>query len=309
MSHDLNIKHLEYFLKVAQLGSINKAAQALFISQPYLGKIIHDLEDGFGYLLLNRSNQGVTLTPEGEEFAKQAAHVLEATNHLWNPAMKKAADYQHLSVSMTKFSHVMESFIQVVLRHRDQESFTHRLYEGNPDDVIEDVVSGRAAVGIFHFDRKRRGEIKDLLAAKDLVYRHLAYVEPHIVLSQNHPLLKQRQPVNLHTLAPYGVIRYLGQYDDLLHSLLEQQLQETADGPSKVIYLSARESLMRLISASDFYSIGIHDFELQNAGYQAVSIPIPDCDFMFEFGYIHLKEAELSAITQEFLQNVRTRLN
>ena len=38
----------------------------------------------------------------------------------------------------------------------DQESFTHRLYEGNPDDVIEDVVSGRAAVGIFHFDRKRR---------------------------------------------------------------------------------------------------------------------------------------------------------
>ena len=105
------------------------------------------------------------------------------------------------------------------------------------------------------------------------------------------------------------MIRYLGQYDDLLHSLLEQQLQETADGPSKVIYLSARESLMRLISASDFYSIGIHDFELQNAGYQAVSIPIPDCDFMFEFGYIHLKEAELSAITQEFLQNVRTRLN
>ena len=50
MSRDLNVKHLEYFLKVAQLGSINKAAQALFISQPYLGKIIHDLEDGFGYL-------------------------------------------------------------------------------------------------------------------------------------------------------------------------------------------------------------------------------------------------------------------
>ena len=73
---DMNLKHLEYFIKVAQLGSINKAAQALFISQPYLGKIINDLEYEAGCLLLNRSNHGVTLTPEGEEFERRAANVL-----------------------------------------------------------------------------------------------------------------------------------------------------------------------------------------------------------------------------------------
>ena len=58
MPYNINLKHLECFIKVAQLGSINKAAQALFISQPHLGKIIHDLENEMGYLLLNRSNQG-----------------------------------------------------------------------------------------------------------------------------------------------------------------------------------------------------------------------------------------------------------
>ena len=42
---DINFRHLEYFIKVARLGSINKAAQALYISQPYLGKIMHDLEE------------------------------------------------------------------------------------------------------------------------------------------------------------------------------------------------------------------------------------------------------------------------
>ena len=47
-----------------------------------------------------------------------------------------------LAVSMTKFSHVMESFITIVRRYQDQPEFTHRLYEGQLEDVIEDVVSG-----------------------------------------------------------------------------------------------------------------------------------------------------------------------
>ena len=308
MSHDLNIKHLEYFLKVAQLGSINKAAQALFISQPYLGKIIHDLEDGFGHLLFNRNNQGVTLTPEGEEFAKWANHILEEVGSLWHGSEEREDDWRHLAVSMTKFSHVMESFIEVVMKHRDQKTFSHRLYEGSPDEVVEDVFTGRATVGVFHFDRRRRREVENLLSAKHLVYRHLAYAEPHVVLSKNHPLVRGGQPITLRSLSPYGVIHYLGQYDELISSLFGSELFREQD-ESKVIYLSNRESLLRLISVSDFYSIGIHDFELQDFGYQDISIPIADCDFSFEFGYVYAKGTRLSRITQEFLKNIEKRLS
>ena len=232
---------------------------------------------------------------------------MEEIGCLWHTSERKE-DYRHLSVSMTKFSHVMESFIEVVMRHQDQRAFTHRLYEGSPDQVLDDVFSGRATVGVFHFDRKRRREVEDLLSAKRLVYRHLAYAEPHIVLSKNHPLLRQGQPITLRALSSYGVIRYLGQYDDLLSTLFgSETLGDQSE--SQIIYLSNRESLMRLISVSDFYSIGIHDFELQDSGYQAVSIPIADCDFLFEFGYVYSRGTELSRITQEFLQNVEKRLN
>lgn len=308
MDYDLNTRHLECFIKVAQLGSINKAAQALFISQPYLGKIIHDLENGFGYLLFNRSNQGVTLTPEGEEFRKRACRVLEETKYLWHPSEKRNEDYQHLAVSMTKFSHVMESFIEVVMNHKDQSAFTHRLYEGNPNEVVDDVLSGRASVGVFHFDRRRRRELEELLSSKRMGYRHLAYSEPHIVISKNHPLIHEGKSITLRALSAYGVIRYLGQYDDLVSALFgsESVCDQTE---SKVIYMSNRDSLLRLISVSDFYSIGIHDFELQGSKYEAVSIPISDCDFMFEFGYAFMEDAKLSMITQEFIENIKKRLN
>ncbi len=308
MSRDLNVKHLEYFLEVVRLGSINKAAQALFISQPYLGKIIHDLEDGFGHLLFNRNNQGVTLTPEGEEFAKWANHILEEVGSLWHGSEEREDDWRHLAVSMTKFSHVMESFIEIVMRHRDERTFSHRLYEGSPDEVVEDVFAGRATVGVFHFDRQRREEVEKLLSAKRLAYRHLGFLEPHAVLSKNHPLVRSGRPITLRALSAYGVIRYLGQYDDLVSSLFGSEItRQQEDG--KVIYLSNRESLLRLISVSDFYSIGIHNFELQDCHYQDVSIPIVDCNFTFEFGYVYVKGTHLSRITQEFLKDIEKRLN
>ena len=74
---DINLKHLEYFIKVARLGSINKAAQMLYVSQSHLGKIIHDLEETVGAPLLNRSRQGVTLTPEGNEFLERSVRILK----------------------------------------------------------------------------------------------------------------------------------------------------------------------------------------------------------------------------------------
>lgn len=67
MDLNLNIKHLEYFLTVAQAGSINKAAQALYISQPYLGKLITDLENDLGTVLMQRTRSGIILTPAAKK--------------------------------------------------------------------------------------------------------------------------------------------------------------------------------------------------------------------------------------------------
>ena len=40
-----------------------------------------------------------------------------------------------------------------------------------------------------------------------------------------------------------------------------------------------------------------------------MSVPISGCDFLFEFGYVTMEGETLSAITREFLDNVKTRLN
>ena len=275
MSYDINLKHLEYFIKVARLGSINKAAQMLYVSQSHLGKIIHDLEETVGAPLLNRSRQGVTLTPEGNELLERSVRILKEMEGMHLRPLKEMEKTEPLAVSMTKFSHVMESFITIVRRYQDQPEFTHRLYEGQLEDVIEDVVSGRADIGIFHFDSQRHEQIQVMAAAKGLTYRFLSYV---------------------------------GLYDDILSNILGPNEDGGSTGKKKEIYVTGRATLMNLISQTDFYSIGIHDFDKQLSDFRAVSVPIPGCEVKLEFGYVTLADVPISGIRKEFLKEVRERL-
>lgn len=309
MKYDINIRHLEYFTRVAKLGSLNKAAQSLYISQPYLGKIIHDLEEKLEVRLFNRSRFGVTLTPEGMEFLERSEKILTEMESLWFQKEKQPALVQSLAVSMTRFSHIMESFSEVIMRHKNEHSFSHRLYEGNSDEVIEDVVSGRVDVGVFQFDSRKRREMQARLKEKGLCYHFLTNIEPQIVISKKHPLIQRNKPVTLHTLADYGFLWYLGDCDDYIYQLLSEGSQDTERMRTKITYLSSRATLMYLISISDCYSIGIHEFARQDSSYQSLSIPISDCGFMLEFGYVTAENAPLSELSMEFIEDLKKRLS
>lgn len=308
MGLDLNLKHLDYFITVAQMGSINKAAQALYISQPYLGKIIKDLEAAVGTVLFQRTRGGVILTPDGGDFILHAETILKEAERMMHFSNVSTATDQSLVVSMTKYSHIMECFIEVVLHHENDPAFVHRLSEGTPEDVIEDVYTGQANVGVFHFDSKRQAEMKAQLSHQNLEYHFLCFVKPHILISKNHPLVREHKPINLSTLSPYGFARYLGQCEDFTYRIFSENSQYNLNYGSRIAYLTSRSSLLHLIANSDFYGIGIHDFSVQTSAYQVLSIPIEDCSDILEFGYILPAAAPVSEITQEFIDGLTKRL-
>lgn len=304
----MNLEHMEYFVTVAQVGSINKAAHELFISQPHLGKILRDLEDELGVMLLQRTRRGVSLTAEGVEFMKHAQKMLAEYKEI--RSLKGASSRDNsLEVSMTKFSHIMESFIATVLQHKDDPEFSHQLNEGSPQDVIDDVYSNLSKVGVLHFDTQGRNRFLANLESKGLEYGFLAHVEPHILVAEDHPLFRAGKPVNLQTLSDYGFVRYSGQYEDFSNRIRSEQEVRNLNESKRIVYVHGRSTLLHLIGNSDFYGIGIYDFRVQESAYNVRSIPIENCTGALEFGYIYPQGQALSPISREFIQDLRERFS
>ena len=62
------LKNPEYFLTIVKERSISKAAERLYLSQPYLSQYLSKLEGGLGAVQLDRSHSQLRLTPPGEVF-------------------------------------------------------------------------------------------------------------------------------------------------------------------------------------------------------------------------------------------------
>jgi LysR family hydrogen peroxide-inducible transcriptional activator len=72
----MNLRALQYFVKLADLHHFSKAADACFVSQPTLSTQIKKLEEELGVQLVERSPKNIMLTPVGEEIADRARLVL-----------------------------------------------------------------------------------------------------------------------------------------------------------------------------------------------------------------------------------------
>src|SRR6201997_3150605 len=77
MGVEMELRHLRYFMAVAEAGSLTvAAARKLHTSQPPLSRQIRDLEDEVGAQLLTRGARGIELTPAGRAFLDHARLVL-----------------------------------------------------------------------------------------------------------------------------------------------------------------------------------------------------------------------------------------
>ena len=76
----MELRHLRYFVRVAESENVSRAALELHISQPAVSRQVRDLEDEIGLPLLKRAGKSVRLTEAGRVFLNEARAILERTD-------------------------------------------------------------------------------------------------------------------------------------------------------------------------------------------------------------------------------------
>ena len=133
----MTLQQLKYALTIARSGSINEAAKQLFISQPSLSETIRELESEVGFDIFLRSNRGIVITPEGEEFLSYAGQVTEQFGLLESKYIDKKTR-EKFSVSTQHYTFAVKAFVETV-KQFGMEQYEFAVHETTTASVIENV--------------------------------------------------------------------------------------------------------------------------------------------------------------------------
>ena len=188
----MNLMHMRYAVEIARTGSINKAAEALFVAQPNLSRSVKELESDLGITIFDRSTKGMTLTPKGETFIQYAKNVLRQVEEIERICREEAETKQRFSISVPRASYVSEAFVQFSksISADPAEIF---YMETNSNKAINNILNSDYHLGIIRYAANYEQFFTSWLEEKGLEGELIAEFRYKLVLSNDNPLSKKEK--------------------------------------------------------------------------------------------------------------------
>jgi len=295
-THHMTLKQLRYAVTVADTGNITEAAARLFIAQPSLTSAIRELENEYGITIFDRSNKGVEITAEGEEFLGYARQVLEQTDLIEERYTGKTEGKTRFCVSSQHYSFAVEAFVELLKLHGGNKYEFH-MRETQTFDIIDDVAKLRSEIGILYLNAFNETVIMKTLRDNGLVFEPLFRAKPHVFISNHSPLAKKKS-LTLDDLKPYPRLAYeQGSHNSFYFS---EEILSTVDSDKELI-VRDRATLFNLLIGLDGYTIcsGVINEELN--GPNIIAKPLKVDDYM-QIGYILPERTHPSFLTGEYIR-------
>ncbi|MBD5536464.1 MAG: LysR family transcriptional regulator [Lachnospiraceae bacterium] len=305
----MTLQQLHYAITISETGSLNKAAEILYVSQPSLTGAMHELENELGITIFHRSTRGVSLTNDGVEFIAYARQVYLQYENLIDKYGKSGNLKKKFGISTQHYSFAVKTFVEMVKQFNTAE-YEFAIRETKTLEVIEDVRTLRSEIGILYLSDFNRTFMSKLFKTYELVFHKLITCNVYAYLWKEHPLAQEKS-LRLEQLYAYPCLSFEQGGNSSFY--FAEEIFSEKEYP-RIIKATDRATMLNLMIGLNGYTLcsGIICEELNGGEYRAVPLALETEDSVgdsrMEIGYIVRKDQILSKMGVLYIQKMEEYL-
>ena len=295
----MTLQQLRYAVCIANQKSMNKAAAELFITQPSLSSTIRDLEEEIGLTIFLRSNRGIVITPDGEEFLGYARQMLEQYRQMEERFVKKEKFKKKFSVSMQHYTFAVQAFIHMA-KEFGMDDYEFAVHETKTYEVILNVKNQKSEVGILYLNDFNQKAMEKLLIDNDLEFIDLFRCGIYVYLWKGNPLAAMDR-IGFEDLKNYPCLSFEQGNNNSFY--LAEEVFSTYEY-KQIIKADDRATLLNLMVGLNGYTLccGIICEDLNGGEYRAITL---DSEDKMRIGYIKKKKMPLSVLGTKYIDELK----
>ncbi len=304
----MTLQQLNYLITISEVGSLNKAAEILYVAQPSLTNSIKELEKEFGITIFYRSGKGVSLTADGAEFllyAKQLYSQYELMNEKFG---KGKGLKKRFGVSTQHYSFAVKAFVEMV-KAFDTSKYEFAIRETKTLDVINDVSTLKSEIGVLYLSDFNRKVILKLLSGANLEFHKLKECNAFVYVWRGHPLSEEKS-IKFEQLAEYPCLSF--EQGENASFYFAEEILSTNEYP-RTIKANDRATMLNLMVGLNGYTLcsGVICEELNGTDFVAIPFEPDDANpnSIMEIGYIVRKETLLSQRGSLYIEELKKYLS
>ena len=241
----MNLLHMKQALVVAKCGSLGKASEELLIAAPNISRSIKELEADLGITIFDRTQNGMKLTPEGEEFLEFAKSILGQIDQVENYYKKGHPKKQTFSISVPRASYICEAFAEFS-KYLSKDAAEVFYKETNSQRTINNMLNHDYKLGIVRYAENYDMYFKTMLEEKGFNYELITEFTYKIIMSKNSPLAKL-DTISFDDLVDYIEIAHADPYVPSV-PVSKVVKEELSDDIERRIFVFERTSQFELLT-------------------------------------------------------------
>lgn len=299
----MTLQQIYYVITISEYGSMNKAAEALFISQPTLTSAVKELEREIGITLFQRTGKGAVLTAGGEDFLIYARQLYQQYELIESRYSNKANIKRKFGISSQHYSFAVKAFVETVKKF-DTLNYEFAMRECKTADVISDVSTLKSEIGILYLNDFNRKVLNKIFSDNQLDFHKLINCKAYVYIWKNHPLAKKKS-ITFANLADYPCLSF--EQGDKGSFYFAEEILSTNEYPRQ-IKATDRSTMLNLMVGLNGYTLcsGIICEELNGSDFLAVPFEADEDNpnSSMEIGYILKRRSPLSEIGRIYINEV-----